>query len=70
MEIAKGRTGVQVVGDDYFVASQSVAVAKGDPARAEAVAKMVDEILATDVVSSAIHRAGLMGVGAAKPRGK
>jgi polar amino acid transport system substrate-binding protein len=59
---------LRVVADDYFVAAQSIAIAKGNPARLEAVNKVLDEILATSVIKDSIARGGLRGVNAAPPK--
>jgi len=58
---------LRVVADDYFVASQSIAIVKENPARLQAIEKMLNEILATGVVKDSIERAGLHGVNAAQP---
>ncbi|HEV2202768.1 MAG TPA: transporter substrate-binding domain-containing protein [Bryobacteraceae bacterium] len=61
---------LRVVADDYFVAGQAVAVAKGNATRLEALDKLLDEVLATSVVKDSIERAGLHGVNAAPPKGR
>jgi len=68
IEVADRFPKLRVASDDFFVAGQAIALAKGDPARLESLNRLLDEILATDVVKSAIERAGLRGVDAAKPR--
>jgi polar amino acid transport system substrate-binding protein len=69
LEIAERFRDLRVIADDYFVAGQAIAVAKDDPARVDAVNRMLDEVLTTAVVKTSIERAGLHGVDAAKPRG-
>ncbi len=69
-EIAAGNPKLRVVADDYFVAGQAAAVTKGDPTRIETLNRMLDEILASDLVKASIDRAGLRGVNPAKPRGR
>jgi polar amino acid transport system substrate-binding protein len=70
LEVA-GRFGeLRVLADNYFVAGQAIAVGKGDPARIEAVNRILDEVLATALVKASIDRAGLHGVDAAPPRGR
>jgi len=68
-EFAARYPNLRVVGDDYFVAGQAIAVVKGDAARLEALNKLLDEVLATSVVKDSIERAGLHGVNAAMPKG-
>ena len=70
LEIAGRFRELRVIADDYFVAGQAIAIGKGDPARLDALNRMLDEVLATALVKSSIDRAGLRGVAAAKPRGR
>ncbi len=70
IEVADRFPKLRVVADNFFVAGQAVAVAKGNPARVETLNKLVDAILATDVVKSAIEHAGLRGVDAAAPQAR
>jgi len=58
---------LRVVADDYFVASQAIAIVKDNPARLQAIEKLLNEILATSVVKDSIERAGLHGVNPAQP---
>ena len=58
---------MRVVEDNYFVASQAVAIAKGSATRLESLNRLLNEILATDTVKAAITNAGLRGVEAASP---
>jgi polar amino acid transport system substrate-binding protein len=67
VQIADQFPTLRVVADDYFVAAQSIAITKGDPARLQAIEKLLNEILATSVVKDSIERAGLRGVNAAQP---
>lgn len=60
---------LRVVADDYFVASQAIAITKGSSERLAAVGALLNEILATSVVRDSIERAGLGGVTAALPLG-
>lgn len=68
VEIGSKFPALRVVADDFFVAAQSIALTKGNPARLEAVEKILNEILATSVVKDSIERAGLRGVNAAQPK--
>jgi polar amino acid transport system substrate-binding protein len=68
-EIAARFPQLRVVGDDYFVAGQAIAVVKNNAARLAAIDVLLDEVLATSVVKDSIERAGLHGVNAAPPRG-
>ena len=70
LQIAALHPVLRVMGDNYFVAGQAVALAKGDAARMAALQTMLDQILATSLVKDAIARAGLNGVDAAPPRAK
>ena len=67
LEVSERFRGVRVLPDDYFVAGQAIAIAKGDNAQIQTVNKLLNEILATPLVSHSIERAGLHGVDAAKP---
>jgi polar amino acid transport system substrate-binding protein len=67
VEIATKFPKLRVVADDYFVASQSIAIVKDNPARLQAIEKVLNEILATSVVKDSIERAGLHGVNPAQP---
>ena len=69
LEVAERFPQLRVLSGDYFVASQAIAVAKGDASRIEAVNRLLDSILATPLVKTSIDRAGLHGVDAAKPGG-
>ena len=69
LEVAGRFPQLRVLPDDYFVAGQAIAIAKGDAAHIEAVNRLLDSILATPLVKTAIDRAGLHGVDAAKPGG-
>ncbi len=68
VEIGEKFPTLRVVADDFFVAAQSIAITKGDPARLAAVEKILNEILATSVVKDSIQQAGLRGVNAAQPK--
>jgi polar amino acid transport system substrate-binding protein len=68
LEIAVRYPALRVLDDNYFVAGQAVALAKGDAARMAALQTMLDQVLATSLVKDAITRAGLNGVEAAPPR--
>ena len=65
LEAAERHSSLRVIPDSYFVAGQAIATAKGDAARSEAVNTMLRQILATDLVKTAIEHAGLKGVEAA-----
>ena len=65
--MAERNTKLHVLADNYFVAGQAIAVAKGDPTHVEAVNRMLDQILASELVKASIARAGLHGVDAAQP---
>ncbi len=67
MEAAARFPKLRVLSDNYFVAGQAVALAKGDPARLGALNKLLGEVLATGFVKASIDRAGLQGVEAAQP---
>jgi polar amino acid transport system substrate-binding protein len=68
--IAEAFPKLRVVGDDYFVAGQAIAVVKGNVERLAALDLLLEDVLATSVVKDSIDRAGLHGVNAAPPRGK
>jgi ABC-type amino acid transport substrate-binding protein len=70
MEAAARFPKLRVLSDNYFVAGQAVALAKGDPSRLGALNKLLGEVLATDFVKDSIERAGLQGVEAAEPLGR
>ena len=70
MEAAALFPSLRVVSDNYFVAGQAVALAKGDPSRLAVVNRLLGEVLATDFVKYSIDRAGLQGVDAAQPLGR
>ena len=69
LEVAGRFPQLRVLPDDYFVAGQAIAIAKGDAAHIEAVNRLLDSILATPLVKTSIDHAGLHGVDAAKPGG-
>ena len=66
-EIAARFPKIRVVGDDYFVAGQAIAVVKNNVERLAAIDLLLDDVLATSVVRDSIERAGLHGVNAAAP---
>jgi polar amino acid transport system substrate-binding protein len=70
MEAAARFPKLRVLSDNYFVAGQAVALAKGDADRLGALNKMLGEVLATGLVKTSIERAGLLGVDAAAPLGR
>jgi polar amino acid transport system substrate-binding protein len=73
MEAAALFPSLRVVSDNYFVAGQAVALAKGDPpdpSRLGALNRLLGEVLASDFVKASIDRAGLQGVDAAPPLGR
>ena len=70
MEAAARYPKLRVLSDNYFVAGQAVALAKGDPERLGALNKMLGEVLASGLVKTSIERAGLLGVEAAVPLGR
>jgi len=73
MEAAALFPSLRVVSDNYFVAGQAVALAKGDPpdpSRLGELNRLLGEILASDFVKDSIDRAGLQGVDAARPLGR
>ena len=70
MEAAARYPKLRVLGDNYFVAGQAVALAKGDAERLGTLNKMLGEVLATGLVKTSIERAGLLGVEAAAPLGR
>jgi polar amino acid transport system substrate-binding protein len=67
LEVAGRFSNVRVLPDDYFVAGQAIAVAKGDPSQIQSVNALLNAILATPLVRTSIEHAGLHGVDAAKP---
>jgi hypothetical protein len=67
VEIGAKYPKLRVVPDDYFVAAQAIAIAKGSPERLAAINKMLNEILSTNVVKDSVQHAGLGGVNAAPP---
>ena len=70
VEIGSRFPKLRVVGDDYYVAGQAIAVVKNNAGRLAAIVLLLDEVLATNVVKDSIERAGLHGVNAAPPRGR
>jgi ABC-type amino acid transport substrate-binding protein len=73
MEGAARFPNLRVLSDNYFVAGQAVALAKGDPSdpsRLGALNRMLGEVLASGFVKASIDRAGLQGVDAAQPLGR
>jgi len=70
MEAATRFPTLRVLSDNYFVAGQAVALAKGDPSRLATVNRLLGEVLASDFVKTSIERAGLQGVDAAQPLGR
>lgn len=60
----------RIVADDFYIAGQAIAITKGDAKRVESLNKLVEDVLNTDTVSSAIQRADLRGVYPAKPKGR
>ena len=64
MEIGDRFPTLRVVPDSYFVAEQSIAIAKGS-SNIDALNALLNVVLATDVVKASIARAGLKGVEAA-----
>jgi len=70
MEAAARFPKLRVVSDNYFVAGQAVALAKGDPPRLGALNQLLGEVLASGFVKASIDRAGLMGVESARPLGR
>ena len=65
MEIGDRFPTLRVVPDSYFVAEQSIAVAKGT-SNVDELNALLNQVLATDVVKASIARAGLKGVEAAR----
>jgi polar amino acid transport system substrate-binding protein len=70
MEAAARFPKLRVLSDNYFVAGQAVALAKGNADRLGALNKMLGEVLASGLVKTSIERAGLLGVEAAAPLGR
>ncbi|MDP9112404.1 MAG: transporter substrate-binding domain-containing protein [Acidobacteriota bacterium] len=70
MEAAARFPQLRVLSDNYFVAGQAVALAKGDAARLGELNKMLGDVLASGLVKASIERAGLLGVEAAVPLGR
>jgi polar amino acid transport system substrate-binding protein len=73
MEAATLFPSLRVLSDNYFVAGQAVALAKGDPpdpSRLGELNRLLGEVLATDFVKASIDRAGLQGVDPAQPLGR
>ena len=70
MEAAARYPKLRVLSDNYFVAGQAVALAKGDAARLGELNKMLGEVLGSGLVKTSIERAGLLGVDAAPPLGR
>jgi polar amino acid transport system substrate-binding protein len=56
---------LRVLPDNYFVAGQAIAVAKGDPSHLGALNRLLGDVLATGFVKASIERAELQGVDAA-----
>ena len=70
MEAAARFPKLRVLSDNYFVAGQAIALAKGDPpdpSRLGALNRLLSEVLSSDFVKTSINRAGLQGVDAAQP---
>jgi polar amino acid transport system substrate-binding protein len=73
MEAATRFPKLRVLSDNYFVAGQAVALAKGDPpdpSRLDTLNRLLGEVLASGLVKDSIDRAGLQGVDAAQPRAR
>jgi polar amino acid transport system substrate-binding protein len=73
MEAAVRFPKLRVLSDNYFVAGQAIALAKGnppDPSRLAALNLLLEEVLASGFVKESIDRAGLQGVDAAPPLGR
>jgi hypothetical protein len=70
MEAAARYPKLRVLSDNYFVAGQAVALAKGDAARLGDLNKMLGEVLASGLVKTSIEHAGLLGIEAAPPLGR
>jgi hypothetical protein len=73
MEAATRFPNLRVLSDNYFVAGQAVALAKGDPpdlSRLGALNRLLGEVLASGFVKASIDCAGLQGVDAAQPLGR
>jgi polar amino acid transport system substrate-binding protein len=70
MEAAARYPKLRVLPDNYFVAGQAIALAKGDPSRLGALNRLLGEVLASGFVKDSIERAGLRGVDAAQPLGR
>lgn len=70
MEAAARYPKLRVLSDNYFVAGQAVALAKGDPARLDALNRLLSDVLSTGFANASIERAGLQGVDAAPPLGR
>jgi polar amino acid transport system substrate-binding protein len=70
MEAATRFPKLRVLSDNYFVAGQALALAKGDPSRLAAVNRLLEDVLASGLVKASIDRAGLQGVDAAQPGGR
>lgn len=68
LEIAQRDPSLRVVPGAFFVADQSIAVAKGNAAQLAAVNQFLKEILATNFVRTSLDRADLKGVEAAPGR--
>ncbi len=68
LDIAASHPKLRAIADNFSVAGQAIAVPKGNAARLEGINRLLDEILATDLVKSSIAKAGLNGVDAAQPR--
>ena len=70
VDIAAAHPKLRAIADNFSVAGQAIAVPKGNQKRLDDINRMLNEILATDLVKSSIARAGLNGVDAPKPSGR
>jgi polar amino acid transport system substrate-binding protein len=67
-ELAERNPGLRLLPDNFYGVEQSIIVKKGNKALLDVVEKFLDEARNSRLVSSAIERAGLVGVEVAPPR--
>ena len=62
VEAAARLPGVRVLPDNFFAVEQSIAIDQGDPARLEALNRLIDDLRTSGFLQSVMERAQLAGV--------
>ena len=68
VEAAARLPGVRVLPDNFFAVEQSIAIDQGDPARLEALNRLIDDLRTSGFLQSVMERAQLAGVEVAPAR--